>query len=78
MIDLLYLMIDLFLKGKNFCFNIVVKGCCVMQLSDIKQKLLETATLGEKWVKTMVAKAYSTPEYGFKEEKTSALVRSAF
>ena len=49
-----------------------------MEFSKIKQKLLSVADEGADWIKNMAKEVYNTPELGFKEEKTSALVQRAF
>lgn len=49
-----------------------------MNFSEIYQKLLITANEGAEWIKSIAKEVYKTPESGFKEEKTSQLVRNAF
>lgn len=49
-----------------------------MNFSEIYQKVLFAADQGAEWIKNIEREVYNTPESGFKEEKTSALVRKAF
>ena len=49
-----------------------------MEYSELCKKLLSTADQGAEWIKNIEREIYATPESGFKEEKTSALVRKAF
>ena len=49
-----------------------------MNISQIKADVLSAAELGNEWIKNIADNIYQTPELGFKEEKTSALVRDAF
>ncbi len=49
-----------------------------MKISQIKTDILATAQKSGEWVKNIAKEIYKNPELGFKEEKTSALVRQAF
>lgn len=49
-----------------------------MEISQIKNDILDTAQKGSQWIKNITKQIYENPELGFKEEKTSALVRRAF
>ncbi len=49
-----------------------------MDFKEIKEKLLSVADEGAKWIKNIAEEVYKTPELGFREEKTSALVQKAF
>ena len=49
-----------------------------MDISKIKNDMLVAAAHGNEWIKNIAKEVYATPELGFCEQKTSALVRSAF
>lgn len=49
-----------------------------MNISGIKADIIATAEKGSDWIKNIARKVYKNPELGFREEKTSALVRDAF
>lgn len=49
-----------------------------MDISQLKEQIVLAANQGEEWIKQKAAEIYKNPELGFCEEKSSALVRSAF
>lgn len=49
-----------------------------MDISKIKNDMLVAAARGNEWIKNIAKEVYATPELGFCEQKTSALVRRAF
>ncbi len=49
-----------------------------MDISSIKADILKAAELGKEWIKSIANEVYKTPELGFCEQNTSALVRKAF
>ncbi|MBQ8268024.1 MAG: amidohydrolase [Clostridia bacterium] len=49
-----------------------------MEISMVKTDIITTAKNGSEWIKNIAGQVYNNPELGFREEKTSALVRAAF
>ena len=49
-----------------------------MDIHQIKADIHKAAQSGEQWIKNIAREIYKTPELGFCEENTSALVRKAF